>query len=156
MTAGVDLLLSRLHRVKSIGTGQWKASCPLKGHGKGRGDLDPSLSVSDGNGTGIGIYCHVCGKVGDEVLKELGLTWHDILPQEDRERGPRIVATYDYRDENGTLLYQVVRFDPKDFRQRRPDPDKPGEWIWKLGNTRRVLFRHPETIAAVKAGRRVY
>src|SRR5689334_8893103 len=25
---------------------------------------------------------------------------------------PRIVATYDYRDEEGALLYQVVRLDP--------------------------------------------
>ncbi len=33
---------------------------------------------------------------------------------------PHIVATYDYRDERGTLLYQSVRYEPKDFRQRRP------------------------------------
>ena len=32
-----------------------------------------------------------------------------------------IVATYDYTDDKGELLYQVVRYDPKDFRQRRPD-----------------------------------
>lgn len=30
-----------------------------------------------------------------------------------------IVATYDYTDEAGTLLFQVVRFEPKNFRQRR-------------------------------------
>jgi putative DNA primase/helicase len=35
------------------------------------------------------------------------------------------VAAYDYHDENGKLLYQVVRFEPKDFRQRRPN----GEWF---------------------------
>src|ERR1044071_4350667 len=33
----------------------------------------------------------------------------------------QIVSTYDYTDENGALLFQVCRFEPKDFRQRRPD-----------------------------------
>src|SRR4051794_14313582 len=40
---------------------------------------------------------------------------------------PRIVAAYDYPDENGELLFQVVRLEPKDFRQRRPDGR--GGWI---------------------------
>ena len=31
----------------------------------------------------------------------------------------KIVATYDYVDEFGADLFQVVRFEPKDFRQRR-------------------------------------
>ena len=36
-------------------------------------------------------------------------------------RGPgRIVKTYDYRDEHGGLLFQVVRMEPKTFRQRVP------------------------------------
>ena len=34
-----------------------------------------------------------------------------------------IKETYDYIDETGRLLSQTVRFEPKDFRQRRPDPD---------------------------------
>src|SRR5579862_5360260 len=33
----------------------------------------------------------------------------------------RMVAEYDYRSESGELLFQVCRFEPKDFRQRRPD-----------------------------------
>ena len=39
----------------------------------------------------------------------------------------RIVETYDYDDEDGKLLYQVVRYEPKDFRQRKPDgaPSNP-------------------------------
>jgi hypothetical protein len=57
-----------------------------------------------------------------------------------------IVATYDYRDSDGLLQYQVVRFKPKKFRQRRPDGN--GGWIWKLGRTARVLYRLPELLAA--------
>ena len=67
---------------------------------------------------------------------------------------PRIVAQYDYTDEDGRLLYQVVRFHPKDFRQRRPDGR--GGWAWNLGDVRRVLYRLPQVIAAVAAGRRIW
>jgi len=43
--------------------------------------------------------------------------------------GKRIVALYDYTDENGKILYQKVRYDPKAFSQRRP---YDGHWIWGL------------------------
>ena len=62
---------------------------------------------------------------------------------------PRIVKTYGYCDENGTLLFQVVRFEPKGFRQRRPDGY--GGWIWKLQDTRRVPYR---SARAFKGGSR--
>jgi putative DNA primase/helicase len=58
----------------------------------------------------------------------------------------RIVAAYDYRDEGGELLFQVVRFDPKDFRQRRPDGK--GGWIWEVKGTRQVPYHLRELIAA--------
>jgi hypothetical protein len=57
----------------------------------------------------------------------------------------KIVAAYDYRDESGTLLYQVVRFEPKDFRQRVPDGKG---WRYSLNGTRRVLYRLPELLAS--------
>lgn len=41
----------------------------------------------------------------------------------------QVVKTYDYVD-NGALIYQVVRFEPKGFSQRRPDPDRAGKWVW--------------------------
>lgn len=62
-----------------------------------------------------------------------------------------IAKTYDYTDESGELLYQQCRMEPKDFRYRRPDPDKPGEWIWSLGDVRRVLYRLPELLQADKS-----
>jgi RecA-family ATPase len=55
----------------------------------------------------------------------------------------KIIETYDYRDADGTLLYQVLRLEPKDFRQRRPDGN--GKWIWKLED-RRVLYRLSELL----------
>jgi hypothetical protein len=67
---------------------------------------------------------------------------------------PRIVAAYNYPDENGEVLFQVVRLEPKDFRQRRPDGR--GGWIWNLQDTRRVLYRVPELEQAVAAGETIY
>ena len=55
----------------------------------------------------------------------------------------RIVAKYDYTDATGVLLYQVLRLEPKSFRQRRPDGK--GDWIWEL-DERRVLYRWPELL----------
>lgn len=58
----------------------------------------------------------------------------------------QIAATYDYRDEAGQLLFQVVRFSPKEFRQRRPNGI--GGWTWSTKGVRKVLYRLPELIAA--------
>ena len=38
----------------------------------------------------------------------------------------RVVCAYPYSDEGGTLLYQVVRLEPKSFRQRRPTATEDG------------------------------
>jgi hypothetical protein len=54
----------------------------------------------------------------------------------------RIATIYDYTDESGKLLFQTVRYEPKGFRQRRPDGR--GGWIWNLKGVRRVLYRLPE------------
>lgn len=66
----------------------------------------------------------------------------------------RIVATYDYVDRDGNLTYQVVRRDPKDFRQRRPDGK--GGWIWDLQGIEPTLYRLDQLIAAIAAKHVVY
>jgi AAA domain-containing protein len=57
---------------------------------------------------------------------------------------PTIVATYDYHDEGGALLFQVVRYEPKDFRQRRPDGS--GGWDWSVKGVRQVPYRLPQIL----------
>lgn len=60
--------------------------------------------------------------------------------------GREIVATYDYTDEHGNLLFRVVKYYTKDFRQRQRDGNNG--WIWNLEGVRRVLYRFPELVAA--------
>jgi hypothetical protein len=67
---------------------------------------------------------------------------------------PRIVAIYGYVDETAKLLYQVVRYDPKGFRQRQPR--EGGGWEWSLRGVRLVLFMLPELIEAIACERQVF
>jgi Family of unknown function (DUF5906) len=60
----------------------------------------------------------------------------------------KIVKTYDYTDEDSKLLFQVVRFEPKGFSQRRPDGDG---YKYSIYGVRRVLYRLPAILEAVKA-----
>ena len=61
-----------------------------------------------------------------------------------RSLPPRTVAAYDYTDEHGQRLFQTVRMDPKDFRQRRPDGK--GGWVWNLKGIRLVLYNLAELL----------
>jgi hypothetical protein len=61
-----------------------------------------------------------------------------------------IVATYDYTDVKGEALFQVARFAPKRFLQRRPDGH--GDWIWNLEGVERVPYRLPRLQTATLVG----
>ena len=63
-----------------------------------------------------------------------------------------VVCVYDYVDEQGALLHQTVRYEPKTFRQRRPDPANANNWIWNLDGIGTVLYRLPEILTALKNG----
>ena len=104
-------------------------------------DQRASLSVGPGCDGGVLLKCHA-GCPTETVLAAAGLTFNDLMRQrfDADDEARRVVATYDYTDERGELLYQVVRYAPKDFRQRRPSG---AGWIWNLGSVRRVLFGLP-------------
>lgn len=113
-------------------------------------DRSPSLSVNRGN-KGVVLKCQA-GCDTTEILRRLNLSMSDLFDEE-RNGKPDIVATYDYVDEEGRLLFQVVRMVPKDFRQRRPAGDG---WEWRIADTRRVLYRLPRVLEAVQRGYTVF
>ena len=146
----VQLLAARSLSPHQSGAG-WQARCA------GHDDRNASLSISTGADGRILLKCHAGCSV-ESIVAALGLKLGDLFPPRvvTGNHKPRLVAAYDYHDETGKLLFQCVRFEPKDFRQRRPDPAKPGAWIWNLKETRRVLYRLREVQAALAAGRTVF
>ncbi len=124
-----------------------------------------SLSVSLDTGTW---HDHEAGRGGGvldlvqerKALDQAGaLAWLRDQGHLPKEQDPastrrRQAAAYRYTNPNGELLFEVVRFQPKDFRQRQPDGK--GGWLWTMAGVDRVLYRLPEVAAAVHAGRTVY
>src|SRR2546425_837977 len=143
MTSPLDRVMQALGGGRPAGAG-FLAKCP------GHDDRRESLSVTSGEDGRALLYCHA-GCSLDEILAPLGLRRADLFPSRGGNgtggcRGVgRIVRTYDYRTENGDLLYEVVRYDPKGFKQRRPDG--AGGWIWSLEGVQRVPYRLPELFA---------
>jgi hypothetical protein len=149
----LDVYLAR-RGVELKGGDQATAKCPL--HEDGRA----SFSVNRKAGTW---FCHAgCG--GGSVI-DLVMAWDKVsLPEAMRklapagsetrrpssrpqERSPRKeVASYAYTDAMGAMLYEVVRYEPKDFRQRHRGPD--GEWIWNMQGVERVLYNLPQLLNA--------
>jgi putative DNA primase/helicase len=106
-------LARRLHAKRS-GRG-WEAKCPA------HHDKRASLSISEGNDGRILMKCHR-GCTVDAVCGALGVTLADLhVTTANGDGRLNIIAEYDYRDEHGTLASQVVRLDPKDFRQCKPN-----------------------------------
>lgn len=107
--------------VEATKAGQsWKALCPK------HDDQNPSLDIQEMKGV---FYCHGCG-------------WRGHLYNPDRKEKKGILAVYNYRDADGNLSFQVVRYKPKDFRQRRPDGN--GGWIYNLEGIEPILYCLPE------------
>ncbi len=104
-------------------------------------DHNPSFSVNPDDGLFNCFGCGAKGSIFDFRMKRYGEDFPTALAVLAAEEGisatatrqkpqKKIKAVYDYTDESGTLLFQSVRYEPKDFKQRRPDGT--GGWIWSL------------------------
>ena len=127
----------------------WICKCPA------HADRNPSLSISEGD-KGIVLHCHA-GCQPAAVCGAVGLKLQDLFTKNGHEHAngalPKILETYRYVDAAANLLFEVVRFFPKTFRQRRPDSARPGEWVWNMDGVARCLYRLPEILRA-KANRK--
>jgi hypothetical protein len=136
------------------------------GEGHSKDDRSLSIKITKDNPDGFVVHSH-SPKNDDlsskdyvrERLRQAGYHTTNARAQSNGRTQPRtIVATYAYHNEADELLFQVVRYktpdNPKNFIQRRPD-GKSG-WIYKLNDTRRVLYRLPELIEAVAQDRPIF
>lgn len=104
------------------------------------------------------------------VLNKLGLELVDLFPPRDSlpplpfsmrtqpggppPGGKKIVAEYDYRDAAGNVVFQKIRYEPKDFRQRRSDGK--GGWVWSLKGIDSDIPYHLDKISATQPGATIY
>ena len=141
-----------------------KAVCPF------HEDTDPSLNFNLATGLFKCFGCDAGGDIFSFYAKKHGLSlrngqFGEVLsgiakdfgisnvsgstskrkPKKKKWRDPSRV--YDYLSADGKkVVHQTVRFDnPKEFRQRRPNP-KGGKPIWDLKGIEPVLFNLPEVV----------
>lgn len=167
--------LGLLDGVRRAGSG-WVARCPCRNDDSnpslsvGQG-ADGRVLVTCHRG----MSCNV-----EEICAAVGLNVADLMPPKDdfeknyraenrpvpapkkieqKQSTPKpieppkkqtLVATYDYTDENGVLLFQKLRYVDEDgkktFRQRKPDGN--GAWEYSLGDIPKVLYNLPAVISA--------
>ncbi len=138
--------LSRLRNVKKVSNG-WAALCPA------HDDHNPSLSIREGKNGETLLYCHA-GCENKKIIEAMELKMSDLFPDKQANGKRRRVAAYDYNDLDGNLLYQKLRYVPKGFGERRPDGN--GGWIWKLKGVKRILYRLPKVVEAVKTNKIIF
>src|SRR5688500_17519107 len=111
-------ILLRLKGLKRNGNG-WMALCPA------HEDHNPSLSINASVEGRVLLYCFA-GCSLERVTGALGIDWRGLSSHQTCDPGNaagqvshqsagkprRIVSTYDYTDEQGELLFQVVRYEP--------------------------------------------
>lgn len=59
-----------------------------------------------------------------------------------------LVESYNYTDADGVVLFQVCRYEPKTFKQRRPDNSARGGWSWTVKGVQQVPYRLPQMLEA--------
>lgn len=159
---GVLDALAQIGGIVNRQNGYYQAQCPV------HGDTNPSLTITpDADGLYCMLYCHAgCdikniraalesqGKLdgADEPVEPAVATKSDFHNRDDGDN----TTIYDYVDENGKLLYQVIRSvdrnGKKKFQQRQPKVN--GDWSYKI-TQRKVLYRLPKVLQQVKSGKAV-
>ena len=121
--------------------------------------------------------CRVCDVGGDIIKLVEHLDGVDFiaacttLTGEPPPERKIVAAEYAYEDENGAVEFVVERVEyqnpdgtvaltkdgkpKKTFRQRRPDPERLGSWIWNVKGVRVLPYRLPELIEALAQGHTV-
>jgi hypothetical protein len=123
-----------------------KAWCPCHDD---EGSSMKGLSVSFADGIPL-LKCHSvrCGATGTDVLAARnGHVEVEPTVKKTKKSGEHIEATYDYGD------FQVVRYEGKDFKQRRRVGNK---WVYNLSGVTTCLYRQGEVREAVARGATIY
>jgi len=136
----ISEILPRLKGVKKTSNG-YVAFCPAH---EDRTNRSLTLTQKDGK---LLMHCFVGCSFGS-ILEAAGFSKESI------ESIPLMEDVYDYTDAEGNLIYQVVRYYPKSFMQRRADGN--GGYIWNLKGIEQVLYQLPKVIEAVSRNKTIF
>src|SRR5262245_38815312 len=137
----LEKFLSHFSVAKKKSATTWAVLCPA------HDDHDPSLDVPV-KADGCLVFICRAGCTQPAVWAALrsvyGFTNADISPTKATSHKKLVVETYDYKALDGTLLYQSCRYEPKAFKQRRPDG--MGGWFWNMTpfKGKHVPYRLPD------------
>ena len=131
----IDEFLSLLENVKPQGAG-YIACCPA------HDDRNPSLSIKEEVGK-ILAHCHAGCSI-EKICDALNIEVCDLFEDSEKDNDRRLVATYNYTDENGNLVWQKLRYEPKGFTVRRPTDD--GGWEYNLKGIAPMLYNLPGVV----------
>ncbi len=132
------LFCSKLEQVKH-NNNSIVAICPS------HNDKSPSLTASC-NSEKILVKCQA-GCSFDAVVSALGMEQSQFFAPKEKLLSKKIVARYRYEDKEGNHAFDVVRFEPKNFRPQRPDGK------WSLEGVERVPYRLPQMLEAIQVGK---
>ena len=135
-----ELFCSKLEQVKH-NNNSIVALCPS------HDDKNPSLTASC-NGEKILVKCQT-GCTFDQIVSAVGMKQSQFFIPKEKTPPKKHVATYKYEDKDGGHVMDVVRFEPKGFRPKRPD----GKWT--LDGVTRVPYRLPQLLSGIKEGREI-
>jgi len=139
----IEDFLGRFEGVRKNASG-WTARCPA------HDDRRQSLSISQGE-KGIVLKCFA-GCETKRRSREARVEGTRSLPAREGA-GTRLVLGQKIGQARSDLSVpkrarpspvRVLRFPGKDFRQRRPDPSRPGAYVYNLDGVSRVPYRLPE------------
>lgn len=128
---------------------EWFCKCPF------HNDNSPSFRVNEEKRVWICDPCGIGGSVIDLISRLENISVGDVLRKYDNEPKienkpmqpvikPKPVKAYRYENELGEVVYEAIRYEPKTFRQRRPDGN--GGWLWDMEGVTRVLYHLPEIL----------
>ena len=141
MQSAADILAANGLQVPSFAPGRYYSTCPKCSASRQREHQKFNcVGVTIGENGSVHFGCNHCG-------------WRGPTKANGHGGGGNVVATYDYVDEAGELLFQKVRLPNKNFWQQRPDGH--GGWIKDTKGVRKLLYRLPELRAAIANGRTV-
>ena len=175
-------------------SGNYVARCPAHDDGTPSLTVCAKASPKDGKQR-VYFHCQTKRCSREQILNALGLTARDLIldegytridrlpngakvhtvgkkPQAPKAAGDglgKLTNTYDYTDSDGTVLFQVCRFEKLDadgkkvktFRQRQYRPDAPearNGYVWSVPNEVRIrtLYHLPEVSSAIRNGTPVF